>query len=263
MADRLPLPEGCTVRLIDLEYGIGGLLAEGADGSINIYLNARLPQAARERALQHELEHYYRGDLDSAADIREIERAADAASGTVPAGSLRAIDGSPLPHPAPVFDCQALRPVGRGLYLPEGGNLEKARADLLALSTPFDEACRVFDVMQRAPLLPIERLRTACHAPGPGDIAFIAWSPAGSATLLPVVLHFCRDGVDPDWHLHGAIYYDAHGAMQAATAACELIHGGLEHGVTFDLRRTPGRSGLRVCAIHREIDGAGFERIYG
>ena len=260
MADRLP--EGCVVRLIDLETSIGGLLAEGADGSINIYLTARLSHEARERALQHELRHYCRGDLDSAADIRQIERDADAISGPAPAGGLRAIDGSPLPHPAPVFDCRALRAVGRGLYLPEGGNLEKARADLAALVAPFDEACRVFDVMQRAPLLPIDRLRAACQAPSPGDIAFIAWSPDGS-NLPPAVLHFCRDGVNPDWHLHGAIYYDARGEVQSATAACLLTHDGAEHGILFDWRRASGSPGLRIRAIHREIDGAGYERLYG
>lgn len=78
--EALRLPDGCAVRLIDLESGVGGVLAVGEDGFVNIYINARLSHDARIEALRHELRHHYRGDLYSDADIRAVERLADGAA---------------------------------------------------------------------------------------------------------------------------------------------------------------------------------------
>lgn len=257
----LPLPDDCAVRLIDLDPGVGGLIAVDEEGFVNIYLNARLSQDAQRRALQHELRHYYRGDLFSDADIREVERAVDAPPpGEAPKRRvLRAIDGSRLRDPAPVFAPDGLRRVGRGLYLPTGENRDRAERDLGAVEALVDEACRVYDVMQTPPRLSAARLREAARGLGAGDIAFIAWRPeaaggSADAPRLPVVMHFCRE---TEAHgVRGAVYYAADGRVDNALAALRL--DGFR--ITVDLRNRGGA--LAVWGIFREIDGRRYERIY-
>ena len=250
------LPEGCTVRLIDLAYGIGAAISMDEDGSINIFLNARLDRDAQRRALRHELWHYYRDDMFREADIREIEGQAPPEA-DVP--GLLAMDGTPLARPAPVFDFAGLRRIGRGLYLPEGENLDRAVRDLRALCGPLEEACGAYDVLQRPPLVPVARLRGLCAAlreRAAEALAFIAWCPAAgeACSALPVVLQFCLDD------LEGALYYDAAGAVDGAVVQMSVEAGGRACRVTVDLRRRDGR--LAPGAVYREADGCPCERIF-
>ena len=232
----LPLPENCRVRLVDLPVQAGGMISVDEDGFINIYLNARLSREAQRDALQHELRHHYRGDLYSDRDIRAIEREAD---GPV----LRDIDGAPLKVPATAFDPALLRPAGRGIYRPVGANRKRAEAHIDALRGLLLEACRVYDVMQRPPLVPVETMAALAGALGAGDIAFVAWQDCRA------VLHFSRNG------LYGAIYYGDDGSPDNALAVLRMG----EARVTVDIRRINGRPD--VCAITREI-GDSLERVY-
>lgn len=243
--DSFPLPENCSVRLIDLDTKVDGLLTVGEDGFLNVYLNARLSRDAQRRALRHELRHYMRGDLYSDEDIRAVERGADA---PVP---LLAIDGTPLPAPAEVFDPMALRPVGRGLYLPLGDNLARAAADIGAAARGLREAIQMFDVLQTPPWLAADRLTRLADGLCADDIAFIGWQPPGSR--LPVAMQLCREDGD---RLFGALYYDPRGRLHDALFTLEA---GAER-LTMDLRRR--RGALSVCAICRQPEGRGAERLY-
>lgn len=243
------LPENCAVRLIDLDVRVGGLLSVGEDGFINIYLNARLSRDQQLRALRHELAHYARDDLYSDADIREAERAADAAAGDA---AFRALDGTPLHAPAG-FDPSGLRRVGRGLYLPVGANLARAAEAISELAAALRDALKMVDVLQTPPLLPVERLEALVAGLSPADIAFVGWPPPGDEAL-PAVMQLCRDD-----GLRAAVYYDADGRPDNALATLECA---AEHAfrVILDLRRRRGR--LEAFAIHREVDGQETERLY-
>lgn len=70
-------PDGCAVRLIDLPYSVGAMVAFDEDGYASIYLNARWPQEQRKKALRHELRHIENGDAYNGKDIHTIEREAD------------------------------------------------------------------------------------------------------------------------------------------------------------------------------------------
>ena len=255
LPEGLQLPERCAIRLIELDPAVGGLIALERDGFVNIFLNARLPEAERLRALEHELRHYYRGDLESDEDIRSVERAVDGLA--PPPSGLRAMDGTRLARPAPVFDPGQLIRVGRGIYLPTDDNAFKAAGDLLALRALLDEALGMFDVAQTPPLARTDRLRDLASRLSPGDVAFVGWRPEGQidAPSLPVVLHFCRDDA-----LHGALYYDRQGRVDNALAVLTL-EDGHTFRVTVDFRRMRGR--LAVCAIHREVDGGASRKVYG
>lgn len=71
------IPDDCTVRLIDLPAGVGGRISEAPDGHVDIYINARYGENGRRRALDHELDHYERGDLDNDLPIEVVEGRAD------------------------------------------------------------------------------------------------------------------------------------------------------------------------------------------
>ena len=235
-----PLPENCAVRLIDLEVNVGGLIAVDEEGFVNIYLNARLSREAQLKALRHELRHYYRDDLYSDADIREVERLADGPM-------LLDICGAPVPEPTPVFDPEAMKAVGRGLYLPLGENRVRADGDLARVRALLLEACGIYDVMRGAPA---PRMRALAEELRAEDIAFIAWQPPGAA--LPVALRFYREG---DGRLHGAVYYGSEGAPDNAVAVFELD----ALRITVDIRRRG--VGLAVYAISQEHDNI-YESIY-
>ena len=237
--ERLELPENCAVRLIDLDVSVGGLIAVDEAGFVNIYLNARLSRDAQMKALRHELRHYYRGDLYSDADIREVERLAD---GPV----VLDLRGAPVEAPA-VFDPEAVRTVGRGLYRPTGQNLARATADLMRVKALLREACAIFDVMRGSPAA---RLLALAEGLTERDIAFLAWQPPDAP--LPVALRFYREDGDK---LHGALYYAPDGALDDALAAFELD----DVRVTVDLRTRGGK--LAVCGIGLEADGV-MERVY-
>lgn len=234
------LPENCAVRLIDLEVNVGGLIAVDEEGFVNIYLNARLSRDAQLKALRHELRHYYRDDLYSEADIREVERLAD--------GPM-ALDilGAPVPEPAPVFDPEAMKAVGRGLYLPLGENRVRAAGDLSQVRASLMEACGIYDVMRGEPAAAMMEMAEGLSEQ---DIAFIAWQPPGAA--LPVALRFYRES---GARLQGALYYAGSGCADNAMAIFELD----PLRVTVDLRRR-GHD-LAVYAIAQEREGR-YEKIY-
>lgn len=236
----LRLPENCAVRLIDLDVRVGGLIAVDEEGFVNIYLNARLSRDAQMKALRHELRHYYRDDLYSDADIREVERLADGPM-------IVDITGAPMASPTPVFDPEHLRAAGRGLYLPMDENRARASADLARIKALLMEACGIYDVLRGAPAETLRRLAGDLEA---RDIAFIAWQPPGAS--LPVALHFYREDAG---RLYGAIYYDADGQLDDALAVFDAD----AHRVTVDIRKRG--DALAVCAVTSET-GAGFERIY-
>lgn len=236
----LPLPDDCRVRLVDLPVSAGGLIAMDETGFVNIYLNARLSREAQLRALQHELRHHYRGDLYSEADIRTVEREADAPE-------LVALDGLPVASPPAGFDPEGFRRVGEGLYMPTGANLALASAHIDDLRRRLREACLVYDVMQFPPLIQRDALMDLAGALEAGDIAFMAWHGAGEAR--PAVMHFSRED------LYGALYYAPDGLPDNALAVLRVG----EAKVRVDLRRRGG--GLDVCGIVREI-GERTERVY-
>ena len=232
------LPENCRVRLVDLPLRAGGAIAVDADGFINIYLNVRLSRREQRMALLHELEHHYRGDLYSDRDIRSVEREAE---------PLMTVDGTPIRRATPPFDAPGLRRVGQGLYLPSGENLTRATAHVLHVRALLMEACRVYDVMQTPPLLPVDALAALASKLGPGDIAFAAWQMLGGRCVP--MLHFSRED------LWGAVYYDAVGAPDNALIAMECG----DTRLNVDLRRRNRR--LMLHGILRERDG-GIERVY-
>lgn len=243
--ETLRLPENCAVRLIDLEPGIGGLIAVGEDGFVNIYLNARESRDAQERALRHELRHYFRGDLYSDTDIREVERLAD-----LPEPVL-AIDGTPLEATPPGFDPGMMRRAGRGLYMPRGDNLARAAADIARIRALLGEACLTYDVMQVRPSVHVDRLRDLVGGLCPEDIAFFVWQPPG--LQMSAALRFFREAGD---RLHGAIYYDVRGRLDNALAVFEVD----DARITVDIRRRKGA--LALCAIGQEAGDGDYRRIY-
>lgn len=91
------IPDDCTVRLIDLPAGIGGRISETPDGHVDIYINARYGHNGRRRALDHELDHYERGDLHSDLPIEAVEARADLPP------LLRARDLISAPSPRPLM----------------------------------------------------------------------------------------------------------------------------------------------------------------
>lgn len=278
--------EGC-VRLLDLPSGVRGVIALGEDGFASIYLNARLARRQRWDELAHELKHLLRGDMYSDADIRQIESAPPAVPPAEPEPfiaplaelpaepepsiapldvpePLQALDGRPLKSPAPVFPIEGLRRVGRGLYLPVGGTLERAMADLAAIWASMGGALRMFDVMQRPPLLPVGMLKDALGVPDAGDIAFIGWTPHdGGEWELPAVMQLCRDTPDGLPRLRGAAYYRPDGAVDSALMRLYVSCRGRRFEIGADLRRSP--RGLAVCRITRAADAVGAEEetLYG
>ena len=70
-------PDGCAVRMVDLPYKVGAMVAFDEDGFASIYLNARWPRDRQKKALRHELRHIENNDAYNDKDIRAIEREAD------------------------------------------------------------------------------------------------------------------------------------------------------------------------------------------
>lgn len=98
------IPDDCTVRLLDLPPGVHGFICMSPDGHSNIYINARDSRARQRRALDHELTHFVRGDLDSAEPVRVIEaRVSRRRAVRIPAipQLVKARDLLPKPAPAP------------------------------------------------------------------------------------------------------------------------------------------------------------------
>ena len=236
----LPLPENCRVRLVDLPVQAGGLISVDEEGFVNIYLNARLSRDAQREALQHELRHHYRDGPYSDRDIRTVEREVDAPG-------LLSLDGTPLKGPPTAFDPAALRPVGRGVYLPTGENRARAAAHVARLRELLLEACKIYDVMPAPPLLPLDALTALAGALGAGDIAFVTWQRL-DARCVPV-MHLSRED------LYGAVYFGDDGAPDNALMV--MLPGAAR--LTVDIRRRGGR--LEVCGITREVDGR-IEKVY-
>lgn len=62
-----------TVRLVDLPYGVNGLLVYDENGDPNIYINARSSYDKQQEAIRHELAHLRRNDAYSRRNIRRVE----------------------------------------------------------------------------------------------------------------------------------------------------------------------------------------------
>ena len=66
-----------TIKLIDLPCRIGGVCVLLSDGSFDVFINQRLPDAAQKKVLAHEMRHMDNGDLyDEITPVEEMERAA-------------------------------------------------------------------------------------------------------------------------------------------------------------------------------------------
>ena len=70
-----PGPDEYCVRLIDLPYGVNGLITMDSDGFANIYINARLGYDERIKTVRHELAHLSNDDVYNGWDIRLVEGA--------------------------------------------------------------------------------------------------------------------------------------------------------------------------------------------
>lgn len=68
-----PGPDEYCVRLVDLPYGVNGLVSFDSDGFANIYINAHLTYEKRAKTIRHELKHIANGDAYSSLGIRKIE----------------------------------------------------------------------------------------------------------------------------------------------------------------------------------------------
>lgn len=158
--------EGEDYRLLlaDLPPTVRGLIVVDASGFPTIVINARLSDAERRKALRHELDHWMRGDPDSAETIRHAEGRPEVA--------LEAMDGSPLAVPAPIAPDDLAR-IDVGLYRPRTA---AARAVVLDALAELRRACR--DALDAA------GARDADVPPaGPEDLRWIGISADGVAHL--------------------------------------------------------------------------------
>ena len=57
----------------NLPWSVRGLITIDREGRYNVYINARLNRTRMEEAVEHELDHILKGDLESDRDIWEIE----------------------------------------------------------------------------------------------------------------------------------------------------------------------------------------------
>ena len=61
------------VRVVPLPVDVHGITVFDADGFANIYINANDSRVIQRAAVQHELKHLRKGDIDSRANIRVVE----------------------------------------------------------------------------------------------------------------------------------------------------------------------------------------------
>lgn len=66
-------PYGCSIRLIDLPYSIGAMVAIDEEGYASIYINSRHPVEKQRHNLLHELKHLERDDVYNDKSVYEIE----------------------------------------------------------------------------------------------------------------------------------------------------------------------------------------------
>lgn len=68
------MPSGCSVRLIDLPYKVGAMIAiDGEDDYATIFLNSRLSFEKQWKCLRHELKHLEDDDMFNSKGIIEVE----------------------------------------------------------------------------------------------------------------------------------------------------------------------------------------------
>lgn len=66
-------PDGCCVRLIDLPYSVGAMVALDENGYASIYINARQSYEKQKKCLRHELRHLQYNDMFNNKSIYEVE----------------------------------------------------------------------------------------------------------------------------------------------------------------------------------------------
>jgi hypothetical protein len=62
-----------AVRLVRLPFRVKGVVVRDEEDFYNIYINDQLGKAEQKKALDHEIEHIERGDIDNEADIKAVE----------------------------------------------------------------------------------------------------------------------------------------------------------------------------------------------
>ena len=66
------------VRIIPLPRHVEACVTPNDDGTFSIYVNALLPESARERAIRHEIEHIKRDHFYTTDSVLNIEKQASA-----------------------------------------------------------------------------------------------------------------------------------------------------------------------------------------
>ena len=71
-----PIPErDYCVREVPLPYGVKGAVTPNADDDgFSIYINSRLSEDQKRKALKHEIDHIENDDFYNGKPIEEIER---------------------------------------------------------------------------------------------------------------------------------------------------------------------------------------------
>ena len=225
------LPDDYCVRLMDLNYGTGAMIAEDNTGFVNVYVNARFGHDAQRHDFFHEVAHYQNDDLHSDVDIHDAEARADATARRL----------------APAHEPARPKRVEKRRFKPTDINRDRARTDLMALKPRLLEAVHIFDVIQAGPLCSAEALSALARGLGEEDIASIRTDKKGTA-----VLRFCREegGI-----LKGALFYDPQGLVDSALAVFQVG----EARTTIDLRRRGAT--LEVAGIVWD-DGQRMGRVY-
>lgn len=66
-------PRDFIVREIEMPYSIKGAVTPNEDGTFSIYINSRLSEDQKRKALKHEEDHILEDDFYNEKPIEEIE----------------------------------------------------------------------------------------------------------------------------------------------------------------------------------------------
>lgn len=67
------VPQNVKVETADLPNGVHGVITALEGDRYLIVLNSNDSEERRQKALRHELRHYYNGDLDGTGNVSETE----------------------------------------------------------------------------------------------------------------------------------------------------------------------------------------------